>query len=426
MLVVVDACNLTRNLVLAGELLAYGLPVVVALNMVDLAQRRGLSLDAGAAVARTSAVRSCRSSRGAASGSTGCAPRSASVLPRHAARAERPLRRRRRRMDGDLIEPGPTRRRGQRGRRGGGRVRRRHADRAARQGVHASGARAAACFVGVMVGLFWTLFALATAADGSDRGDVRAARRARGPGDSARASCTISSSKGIIGGIAGTVVFLPQICLLFFLISLLEDTGYLARAAFVMDRLLCRFGLPGHAFVPLLTSHACALPGIMSTRLIPDRRDRFATILVAPFMSCSARLAGLRAADVAAVRRTARCSPVSRLPRCYVLGAVAALLSALLFRRTLLRGGARPMILELPSYKIAVADECARRREGSGPGVSQDRRHGHHGDLHRHVVAERVSARRAPRRRPTPCARRPAAAADPAAGGGAPRAGRRC
>ena len=97
-------------------------------------------------------------------------------------------------------------------------------------------------------------------------------------------------SKGIIGGIAGTVVFLPQICLLFFLISLLEDTGYLARAAFVMDRVLCRFGLPGHAFVPLLTSHACALPGIMSTRLIPDRRDRFATILVAPFMSCSARL----------------------------------------------------------------------------------------------------------------------------------------
>ncbi len=97
-------------------------------------------------------------------------------------------------------------------------------------------------------------------------------------------------AQGIVGGIAGTVVFLPQICLLFFLITLLEDTGYLARAAFVMDRHLARFGLPGHAFVPLLTSHACALPGIMSTRLIPDRRDRLATILVAPFMSCSARL----------------------------------------------------------------------------------------------------------------------------------------
>ncbi|MCE2885190.1 MAG: hypothetical protein LW806_09865 [Planctomycetaceae bacterium] len=95
---------------------------------------------------------------------------------------------------------------------------------------------------------------------------------------------------GVIGGVAGTVVFLPQICLLFFLLALLEDTGYLARAAFVMDRIMCRFGLPGQAFVPLLSSHACALPGIMSTRLIPDPKDRLATILVAPFMSCSARV----------------------------------------------------------------------------------------------------------------------------------------
>src|SRR6185436_9264735 len=95
---------------------------------------------------------------------------------------------------------------------------------------------------------------------------------------------------GVIGGIAGTVVFLPQICLLFFLISLLEDTGYLARASFVMDRLLRRFGLPGQAFVPMLSAHACAIPAIMAARLIPDQRDRLATILVTPFLSCSARL----------------------------------------------------------------------------------------------------------------------------------------
>ena len=95
---------------------------------------------------------------------------------------------------------------------------------------------------------------------------------------------------GIIGGVAGTVVFLPQICLLFFLLSLLEDSGYLARAAFAADKFMRRFGLPGQAFVPLLSSHACALPGIMSTRLIPDAKDRLATILVAPFMSCTARL----------------------------------------------------------------------------------------------------------------------------------------
>jgi len=90
---------------------------------------------------------------------------------------------------------------------------------------------------------------------------------------------------GIVPGIAGAVVFLPQICLLFFLLSILEDTGYLARAAFVADRALRRFGLPGSAFIPLLSSHACAIPGIMATRAIPDRRQRLATILVAPFMT---------------------------------------------------------------------------------------------------------------------------------------------
>ncbi|MCA8962041.1 MAG: ferrous iron transporter B, partial [Planctomycetes bacterium] len=95
---------------------------------------------------------------------------------------------------------------------------------------------------------------------------------------------------GVIGGVAGTVVFLPQICLLFFLLTLLEDSGYLARAAFMIDGPLRRFGLPGTAFVPLLSSHACALPGIMAARLIADPRDRIATILVAPFMSCSARI----------------------------------------------------------------------------------------------------------------------------------------
>jgi ferrous iron transport protein B len=157
-------------------------------------------------------------------------------------------------------------------------------------------------------------------------------------------------SQGIIGGVAGTVVFLPQICLLFFLISLLEDTGYLARAAFVMDRVLRRFGLPGHAFVPLLTSSACALPGIMSTRLIPDRRDRLATILVAPLMSCSARLPVY-------VLLTSLLFPrqplyaAAAFAGCYLLGALAALGTSMVFGRTWLKGEARPMVLELPTYK---------------------------------------------------------------------------
>ena len=158
-------------------------------------------------------------------------------------------------------------------------------------------------------------------------------------------------AQGIVGGIAGTVVFLPQICLLFFLITLLEDTGYLARAAFVMDRLLARFGLPGHAFVPLLTSHACALPGIMSTRLIPDRRDRLATILVAPFMSCSARLPVYVLLTTLLFAGNPAAAGVV-FAGCYLLGAGAALFTAKLFGSTILKGRARPMILELPSYKL--------------------------------------------------------------------------
>ena len=155
---------------------------------------------------------------------------------------------------------------------------------------------------------------------------------------------------GIIGGVAGTVVFLPQICLLFFLLSLLEDSGYLARAAFAADKFLRRFGLPGQAFVPLLSSHACALPGIMSARLIPDSKDRLATILVAPFMSCTARLP-VYVLLISLLFAGRPWLAGLAFVGCYATGAIAGLLSAYLVRRTLLRGPARPMLLELPPYR---------------------------------------------------------------------------
>ena len=97
-------------------------------------------------------------------------------------------------------------------------------------------------------------------------------------------------SDGVIGGVGGILVFLPQICILFFALSLLEDTGYLSRAAFVMDKIMRKLGLPGKAFVPLLSAHACAIPAIMSTRVIENPRDRLVTILVTPLMACSARI----------------------------------------------------------------------------------------------------------------------------------------
>jgi len=205
-------------------------------------------------------------------------------------------------------------------------------------------------FMAVMGGLFWTLFALAAVPmeliDTTFAG-LSALVNQYLPEGAVRDLLT----DGVIGGIAGTVVFLPQIAFLFFLISLLEDTGYLARAAFVMDRFLHRFGLPGHAFVPLLTSHACAIPGILSTRLIPDKRDRLVTILVAPFMSCSARLPVFVMLTSILFANRPALAPVA-FAGCFMLGAGAAFLSALLFSRTIFRGRARPMILELPAYQV--------------------------------------------------------------------------
>ncbi|MCX5660146.1 MAG: ferrous iron transport protein B [Planctomycetota bacterium] len=156
---------------------------------------------------------------------------------------------------------------------------------------------------------------------------------------------------GVIGGVGGMLVFLPQICILFFFLSLLEDTGYLARAAFVMDRLMRFVGLPGKAFVPLLSAHACAIPAIMATRVIEDRRDRLVTILVAPFMACSARI------PVYTMLASGLLFPHSPLKAAvlftiaYCTGIIAALGTAWLFKRTLLKGESRPLVLELPGYK---------------------------------------------------------------------------
>lgn len=343
-IVVVDATNLNRHLMLVGELARRRVPFVVALNMIDLARRRGLTFDLGrmaralgapvVAVAARSGEGVDRLSVALGDVLSGAAPRGVPEMPPGAdegleAWAERVV----------VASVG---------------------------GVNAVGGASDSVldrldetfthpFVGlvifhaVMALLFWTIFALATVpmdlieAIFANLGSFLESHL---PAGAVREMLV----GGLIGGVAGTVVFLPQICLLFFLITLLEDTGYLARAAFVMDRLLYRFGLPGYAFVPLLSSHACAIPGILSTRLIPDRHDRFATILVAPFMSCSARLPVY-------VLLTSFLFPTSpalaglAFTGCYLLGAVAAMGSAFLARRTLLPGKSRPMVLELPTYK---------------------------------------------------------------------------
>ncbi len=162
---------------------------------------------------------------------------------------------------------------------------------------------------------------------------------------------------GAIGGVGAVVIFLPQILILFLFIAVLEDCGYMARAAFLMDRLMAGVGLSGKSFIPLLSSFACAVPGIMATRVIENRRDRLATILIAPLMSCSARLPVyviLIGAFVPAQHYLGGLLGLQGLVllAMYALGIVVAIGVAWLLRRTLLRGEAPPFVLELPSYKM--------------------------------------------------------------------------
>ena len=159
---------------------------------------------------------------------------------------------------------------------------------------------------------------------------------------------------GIIAGVGTTITFLPQILLLFFAIALLEDTGYMARAAFLMDKVMSKVGLHGKSFIPLLSSFACAIPGIMATRTIDDRKSRLVTILVAPLMSCSARIP-VYTLMIAAFIPNRHVLGLFTLPgltmmAMYFLGTFAAFGMAWVFKKTLLKSDAPVFFLEMPPY----------------------------------------------------------------------------
>jgi ferrous iron transport protein B len=169
---------------------------------------------------------------------------------------------------------------------------------------------------------------------------------------------------GVIAGVGGVLVFLPQILLLFFFIALLEDSGYMARAAFLMDRLMRSVGLHGKAFMPLLSSFACAIPGIMATRTIENPKDRLATILIAPFMSCSARLpvytlmiaaffTGQKIFGVLSVG-------VVIIMAMYLLGITVGICVAWVLKHTILKAPPPPLVLELPPYRLPSALNIAQ------------------------------------------------------------------
>lgn len=338
--VVIDATDLGRGLVLVGEVLRRRLPTVVAINMVDVARRRGVHADEkkladilGCAVV----VCSARTGEGVVgAGGVRAALADASIPNRTPPGDARALERWADEVFaavalGDEREGADT-----------------LTDRLDKAFTHP--VLGVLIFAGVMTGLFYVLFKIATyPMDLIDGVFSRLSDGARSVMPEGVLADLLAG--GVIGGVGATVIFLPQICLLFFLISLLEDTGYLARAAFVMDRVLRPFGLSGHSFVPLLSSHACALPGIMSARAVPDRRDRLATILVAPFMTCSARIPVYVLLTSILFHDRPVLGAVA-FTGCYALGIGAALVSSMIARRTIIRGKSRPMALELPGYKV--------------------------------------------------------------------------
>jgi ferrous iron transport protein B len=162
--------------------------------------------------------------------------------------------------------------------------------------------------------------------------------------------------EGVWSGVGSVVVFLPQILLLFLFIGILEDSGYLARAALIADRTMSKFGLQGKSFIPLLSAYACAVPAIMATRTIENKRDRIATILIAPFMTCSARLPVYILIVSAFIPNKHLIGPFFGLQAAamlglYLLGFLAAIGTARLLKSTVLKSGRTPFMLEMPPYR---------------------------------------------------------------------------
>ena len=215
-------------------------------------------------------------------------------------------------------------------------------------------------FLAIMYAVFWITFTVGQAPmDWIEAGVgwLGKAVTAHWPGDPASPLLSLVVD-GIIAGVGGVLVFLPNIVLLFLALSLLEDTGYLARAAYLMDRYLSRVGLHGKSFLPLVTGFGCSIPGIMATRTIENERDRLVTMLVLPLMSCGARL------PIWMLIIPALFAPAWQAPMMwgiYLFGIVLAMGLALLLRGTILKGEPTPFVLELPPYRLPTPRAVALR-----------------------------------------------------------------
>jgi len=346
LVIVVDAGNLDNHLRFAGELIAQGIPAIIALNMIDMAERDGLTLDParlsadlGVPVIPTVAVRKrgveplkdemlALLGKGATpprplEGDFGARQKQARAIAKAAILHEAPARATTQSIDRIALHP-------------------------------VAGPIILAVLLFVM---FQAVFAWATPfADGIDAGVSAihdAALSALPPG-----IFRSFVADGLIAGVGAVIVFLPQILILFAFILVLETTGYMVRAAFLMDRLMASVGLSGRAFIPLLSSFACAVPGIMATRTIEDPKDRLTTILIAPLMTCSARLP-VYAVIIAAFIPARNVLPGIGLQGLvlfglYLGGIVGALVAALALRRTVTKGRGMGFMMEMPRYQMPI------------------------------------------------------------------------
>ncbi len=350
LVIVVDAANLDNHLRFTLELLALGIPSIVALNMVDLATRDGLELDAarlaadlGVPVIPTVAVRrrGLDHLKGAIEGALPAHASSRAVHIERAAQDETSLRREAQRIARRaIVSETPSRRLT-------GAI-----DAAVLHPVSGPIILLALLFVMFQAVFSWSEVPVAMI-EGLFKTLEGLVQQALPPG-------LIRSLfvDGIIAGVGSVVVFLPQILILFFFILMLEATGYMTRAAFLMDGLMANVGLSGRAFIPLLSSFACAVPGIMATRTIADPKDRLTTILIAPLMTCSARLP-IYTLIIAAFIPNRTVGPGIGLQGLvlfglYVSGAIGALLAAIALRHSVTKGGNGSFLMELPKYQMPL------------------------------------------------------------------------
>lgn len=342
---VLDAANLEQHLVFAQEVLELGRPTVVALNMVDLAERDGLTLDPaalsaalGVPVIPTVAVRR----KGIAELGQAIAE-----AERHAVEAPQRhwhLTQTERRLAAKHIARGTILSRTTR-----------HTVENGFDRVLLNPWVGPLILFALLFVVFQAVFAWATPfADALEGlvGTLSGWAIALLPEGVLRDFVT----EGVLAGVGSVVVFLPQIVILFFFILLMEASGYMVRAAFLMDRLMAGVGLSGKSFIPLLSSFACAIPGIMATRSISDPKDRLTTILIAPLMTCSARLP-VYAVIIAAFIPQTTIGPGIGLQGLvlfvlYLAGIVGAMVVALVLRGTVAKGAASGFIMEMPRYQM--------------------------------------------------------------------------